>query len=55
MLDTEQLRRFLAGSLTRASDGTLPGIARNLERGTLHAVSLSATSYTTGQSVTWVV
>src|SRR5256885_7293364 len=34
--------------------GTLPGIQNNIVRGTLKAVALSATSYTTGQSVTWV-
>ena len=54
MVNTEPLRQFLNGVLERAPDGTLPGIARNLDRGVLKAVALSATSYTTGQSVTWV-
>jgi NTE family protein len=54
MVDTEPLRRYLTRVLQRAPDGSLPGIARNLDRGTLKAVALSATSYTTGQSVTWV-
>ncbi len=54
MVDTEPLRLFLERTLERDDDGSLPGIRFNLERGTLNAVALSATSYTTGQSVTWV-
>jgi NTE family protein len=54
MVDTGPLRRYLNHELERAPDGSLPGIARNLDRGTLKAVALSATSYTTGQSVTWI-
>jgi NTE family protein len=54
LMDTEPMRRYLCQVLERAPDGSLPGIARNLDRGTLKAVALSATSYTTGQSVTWV-
>jgi NTE family protein len=54
MMDTEPLRQFLNRVLERNADGTLPGIERNLAAGALHAVALSATSYTTGQSVTWV-
>ena len=54
MVDTGPLRRFLERVLERAPDGTLPGVARNIDRGRLRAVALSATSYTTGQSVTWV-
>lgn len=54
MVETEPLRQYLNGVLERAPDGSLPGIARNLDRGTLKAVALSATSYTTGQSVTWI-
>ncbi len=54
MVDTSPLRRFLEQALDRGADGTLPGIASNLARGTLNAVALTATSYTTGQSVTWV-
>lgn len=54
MVETEPLRQYLNRVLERAPDGSLPGIARNLDRGTLKAVALSATSYTTGQSVTWV-
>lgn len=54
MVDTAPLRTFLEGVLERAPDGTLPGIEHNLARGSLHAVALSATSYTTSQAVTWV-
>lgn len=54
MVDTTPLRHFLERALVRDADGTFPAIARNLAAGTLDAVALSATSYTTGQSVTWV-
>lgn len=54
MVDTKPLRAYLNASLERAPDGSLPGIERNLDRGALKAVALSATSYTTGQSVTWI-
>lgn len=54
MVDTAPLRQYLNGVLECGPDQSLPGIARNLDRGTLKAVALSATSYTTGQSVTWV-
>jgi NTE family protein len=54
MVNTEPLRRYLNLSLACGEDGTLPGIARNVAGGSLKAVALSATSYTTGQSVTWV-
>ncbi|MBL8983941.1 MAG: patatin-like phospholipase family protein [Gemmatimonadetes bacterium] len=54
MVDTAPLREFLEHALTRAPDGTIPGIEDNITRGRLAAVALSATSYTTSQSVTWV-
>lgn len=54
MVDTAPLREFLERALTRAPDGTIPGIEDNITRGRLAAVALSATSYTTSQSVTWV-
>ncbi|MGQ0646165.1 MAG: patatin-like phospholipase family protein [Gemmatimonadaceae bacterium] len=54
MVDTSPLRAFLENAIERAPDGTFPGIDYNLERGSLQAVALSATSYTTSQSVTWV-
>ncbi len=54
MVDTRPLREFLERTLERDADGALPGIRHNLERGTLDAVALSATSYTSGHSITWV-
>src|SRR4051812_21488015 len=54
MVNTDPLRLYLNAVLDRAADGSLPGIQRNIERGALKAVALSATSYTTGQSVTWI-
>ncbi|MEO7966420.1 MAG: patatin-like phospholipase family protein, partial [Gemmatimonadaceae bacterium] len=54
MVDTSPLREFLERTLERDDENGLPGIDYNLERGSLRAVALSATSYTTGNSVTWV-
>lgn len=54
MVDTAPLRDFLERVLERNTDGTLPGVTHNLERGRLRALALCATSYTTSQSVTWV-
>jgi NTE family protein len=54
MVNTQPLRDFLARSLRPQADGTIEGIQRNIDSGRLRAVALSSTSYTTGQSVTWV-
>lgn len=54
MVDTAPLRGFMERVLERNADGTLPGVDHNLARGTLRAVALVGTSYTTAQSVTWV-
>lgn len=54
MVDTDPLRKYLLNAIEQGPDGTLPGITANLASGRLHAVALSATSYTTGQSQTWV-
>lgn len=54
MVDTQPLRSFLEKNLEREDGGALAGIARNIARGSLSAVALSATSYATGQSMTWV-
>jgi NTE family protein len=35
-------------------DGELTGVSYNLERGRLKAVAISTSSYSTGQSVTWI-
>jgi len=54
LLDTNPLRQFLQRALPHDADGALPGIQHNIRTGRIDAVALSATSYTTGQSVTWV-
>jgi NTE family protein len=54
MVETNPLRKYLEGVVERAPDGTIPGIGRNIASGRLKACALSATSYTTGQSVTWI-
>src|SRR5918999_760044 len=53
ILDTAPLRGYLEGAL-RPEGGLLTGIDHNLRRGTLRAVALGTTSFTTGQSVMWV-
>ena len=53
LVDTDPLRDLLERVL-EAEDGALPGIARSLEAGWLRAIALTASSYTTGQSITWV-
>jgi len=52
LLDTTPLRRFLHGALG-AEDGALRGVAENLAAERLKAVALTATSYTTGQTLTF--
>ena len=53
MVDTEPLRRLL-GRMLEGDGNEIPGIARSLQAGWLRAIALTASSYTTGQSVTWV-
>jgi NTE family protein len=53
LVDTEPLREFLTEAL-HSVDGEITGVAYNLARGRLKALALSTSSYTTGQSVTWV-
>lgn len=52
MVNTEPLRRFLRQAL-ETSDGSLPGIYENIAKGHLEAVSLTALSYGTGNTVTF--
>ena len=52
-VDTRPLWSLLERVLG-ARDGELPGIEANLQRGALKAVAITASSYTTGQSITWV-
>ena len=54
LVDTTPLREYLSHTLHGEADGTIPGIAQSLEAGRLVALTLTSTSYTTGQSVTWV-
>jgi NTE family protein len=52
MVDTAPLRVLLERLLEDDGRG-ITGIAKNLEAGWLRAIALTASSYTTGQSVTW--
>lgn len=54
LLDTAPLRRFLHDTLQPAANGEITGIARNLAARRLHALALTTSSYSTGQSVTWI-
>jgi NTE family protein len=53
LVDTQPLRELLE-RLLGSSGGPIPGIAANIEARRLRAVALTASSYTTGQSMTWV-
>ena len=53
MVDTDPLRVFLQGIL-QSNDGRLSGVQSNLDSGELKGVALTASNYSTGQSVTWV-
>ena len=54
LVDTAPLREMLMRELAGGQAGDIPGIARSLEAGRLRAIALTASSYTTGRSVTWV-
>jgi len=54
LVDTAPLRDLLTRTLRATPEGVIAGIGRRLEAGTLTAVALTASSYSTGQSVTWV-
>ena len=54
LVDTTPLAQFLRTKLSEDSKGGIAGIDQNIASGRLKAVALTATSYTTGQSVTWV-
>lgn len=53
LVETAPLRTFLE-RLFGSADGPIPGVAEKIEAGTLRALAISTTSYTTGQSVVWV-
>jgi NTE family protein len=52
LLDTAPLRRLLHDHFA-TEDGLLRRIGENVRRGTLGAVAISGTSYSTGQSTVW--
>jgi NTE family protein len=53
MVDNTPLRELLERVL-EADGGSIEGIARSLLAGWLRAIALTASSYTTGQSMTWL-
>jgi NTE family protein len=53
LVDTHPLHSYLTEVL-HAVDGELTGIQYNLDRDRLRALAISSTSYSTGQSVTWI-
>jgi NTE family protein len=53
-LNTRPLRDLLESTLAVTDGGALAGIEANLGRGTLTAVAISTTNYSTEQSVIWV-
>lgn len=53
LVDTEPLRQLLSEKLGPGG-GLASGVAENLRRGRLKALAISATSYASGQAVTWV-
>ncbi|MFO8231499.1 MAG: patatin-like phospholipase family protein [Longimonas sp.] len=53
VLDPSPLRTFLSEKMA-AHDNTLRGIDQNIRTGWLKGVAVVTTSYTTGQTVTWV-
>lgn len=54
LVDTAPLRDLLRRELGADERGAVPGIHRSLRDGWLQAFALTASSYTTGQSITWV-
>jgi NTE family protein len=54
MVDTKPLREVLERELHANSQGAIEGINASLRAGWLRAFALTASSYTTGQSITWV-
>lgn len=53
LVDTHPLRQYLTEVL-HAVDGELTGVQYNLDHGRLKALAISTSSYSTGQSITWV-
>jgi NTE family protein len=53
LVDTAPLRELI-GRMLQSDGRAIAGINRNLAAGWLRAIALTASSYTTGESVTWV-
>lgn len=53
LVDTEPVRQLLVDIL-QPEHGSLPGIRRNISEGKLKGIAITASSYTTGQSISWV-
>jgi len=53
LVDTSPLRTYLTHALA-PQENLLTGIDHNIARGTLRAVALSTTDYSTGQSIVWM-
>jgi NTE family protein len=53
LVETEPLRAYL-NDVLHVVNGEITGIGHNIETGRLRAAAISTSSYTTGQSVTWV-
>lgn len=53
LVDTTPLRELLERVL-EAQDGLVDGVRRSLLNGWLQSIALTASSYTTGQSITWL-
>jgi NTE family protein len=53
IVDTSPLRKLLEGGFSSAN-GRFAGVSENIRGGKLKALAITATSYTTGQAVTWV-
>jgi NTE family protein len=52
LVDTQPLREFLCNAFG-CEEEKLAGVDENIRRGTLRAVALSTTSYSTGRTITW--
>ena len=53
MVDTTPLQQFLE-SILNSEEGELAGVRRNIDKGLLKALAITASSYSTGRSITWV-
>jgi NTE family protein len=53
LVDTSPLRKLLEERMG-GPDGKLRGVAENIEKGQLRALAITTSSYSTGQSITWV-